>query len=551
MLERLQKIIARAGVASRREAEGLITDGQVTVNGELITELGYKADSAKDHIKVNGKLIEIDEDMTYILLNKPKGVVTTVHDPEGRVTVTSLLKEVKGRLYPVGRLDFNTEGALLLTNDGNLTHKLLAPRSKCPKTYVVKVNGSPEKKTLARLERGITVDGNRFGRCEIEMLKAGGNSWLRVILYEGKNHQIKKMFETVGHPVSKLRRIAFAFLTTKGLKPGEFRYLNPVEIERLQRGDYKFLKPLNPFKFLREVGVSLKSGDYEAYRQEKGEPPVKKREDSKYRSGKGSPRHRAGQPGTGRPARDGSAQPRTDSKRGDYRRGSEGPRRDRPERYERGEAARSEDRKYDSRKRPSRDNESRDRREPRSGSRFEGGTGYQSRRGDASRSEDRKYDSRKRPSRDNESRDRKEPRSGSRFEGGTGYQSRRGDAPRSEDRKYGYKKRETGYGESRDRKESGPGSRSEAGSGERPRRSDGRKGPERGGQFSKDGERSKSKYSPRRRTRAKTGEKTGQEDDNRRSAKTSRGAAKYKAKRPQKAWAKSLDRPHKKGSGNK
>ena len=277
LLERLQKIIARAGIASRREAELLITDGKVTVNGEIITELGAKADPSTDHIKVNGKLIQIDENLMYLLLNKPRGVVSTVHDPEGRPTVTDLFPDIKSRIYPVGRLDFNTEGVMLLTNDGNLTHKLLAPKSKCPKTYMVKVAGLPDPKTIQRLQRGITVDGNRYGSCEIEILKKGSNTWLRVVLTEGKNHQIKNMFEIVGHPVSKLRRIAFAFLTSKGLKPGEWRHLTDIEVERLKRGDYEFLMPINPFKYLREVGVGLRLADYEAYRAEKGIPePIRR-----------------------------------------------------------------------------------------------------------------------------------------------------------------------------------------------------------------------------------------------------------------------------------
>ncbi|CAM2066803.1 Pseudouridine synthase [Sulfidibacter corallicola] len=258
MEERLQKIIARAGITSRRDAERLITEGSVSVNGNIITELGAKADLSKDHIKVNGKLLQPETgENVYILLNKPRGVVSTVHDPEGRTVVTDLVKGQKVRLYPVGRLDVNTEGALLLTNDGDLTHQLLAPRSKCPKTYVVKVSGSPSTKVLERLQRGITVEGTRFSSCELEVLKPGNNTWVKVVLHEGKNLQIRKMFEAVGHPVSKLKRIAFAFLTTQGLSHGEWRELSEVEISRLKRGQFNSLIPINPFRFLREYGVTV------------------------------------------------------------------------------------------------------------------------------------------------------------------------------------------------------------------------------------------------------------------------------------------------------
>jgi len=475
LLERLQKIIARAGVASRREAEGLITDGLVTVNGEQITELGFKADASKDHIKVNGKLVKVDEDMTYILLNKPKGVVTTVHDPEGRVTVTALLNEIKARIYPVGRLDFNTEGALLLTNDGNLTHQLLAPKSKCPKTYMVKVSGNPDKKTLARLERGITVDGNRFGRCEIESLKAGSNSWLRVVLFEGKNHQIKKMFETVGHPVSKLRRIAFAFLTTKGLKPGEWRYLNPVEIDRLQRGDYKSLTPINPFKFLREVGVSLKASDYENYRKEKGQPPLKKREGDRRRSVKGRPKDRRGKEGQEPYARD--------------RRGRDG-----QEPYARDRRGRDGQEPY------ARDRRGRDGQEPYARDRRD--RPIQGRDGEQSRERD----------------DRREKPRGPRRAGAD-----------SQDRG---KSQRFGAGSNR--------SQSSRGEGRRSYNPEGKLG---------DGERRSRTSTTRSRSGPSSGGKSRQPREMRDGE--SRRPAKFKAKRPQKAWSKSLDRSGKKGSQKK
>jgi len=272
--ERLQKIIARAGLASRREAEDLIVAGRVTVNGEVVDQLGSKADSERDHIKVDGKLIQADAEQVYILLNKPKGVLSSVHDPEGRPVAVDLIKGVKSRIYPVGRLDFNTEGAMLLTNDGDLTHRLLAPKTKCPKYYIVKISGQPSLKSLERLERGVTVEGARFGRCEVEPLKVGVNSWLMTTLYEGKNHQIKKMFEHVGHLVSKLKRIAFAFLNVQDLAPGEWRHLTPSEVERLKRGDCRPARPMNPYRFLADYGVTLTEGDRKKLSLYVGRPRV-------------------------------------------------------------------------------------------------------------------------------------------------------------------------------------------------------------------------------------------------------------------------------------
>ncbi|MDJ0840106.1 MAG: pseudouridine synthase [Acidobacteriota bacterium] len=257
MEERLQKIIARAGVCSRREAERLIADGKVTVNGDVITELGSKADAKEDHIKVNGKLVQPLERFHYLLMYKPKGVVTSVSDPENRPVVLDLVKGIKDRIYPVGRLDFNTEGALLLTNDGEMANSLLHPGKGCPKTYIVKVHGEPDDKDLHRLGRGITVDGTRYGNSNITILKPGKNTWLQVILTEGKNQQIRKMFEHIGHPVAKLKRIGFGFLTLKGLAPGEWRELSETEVARLKRGDYTPLMPINPYIFLKDYGVSV------------------------------------------------------------------------------------------------------------------------------------------------------------------------------------------------------------------------------------------------------------------------------------------------------
>lgn len=238
-LERLQKIIAHAGFASRREAETMIREGRVTVNGRVVTELGSKADAARDHIKVDGKLITRVENHRYILLYKPKEVMTTVADPQGRRTVIDLIKGVRERIYPVGRLDFHSEGLILLTNDGDLAFKVSHPQHGSVKTYHVKVRGVPEERLVAKLERGITIDGKRTLPCEIRRMKTTrrgdeeGNSWYEVKLREGRTQQIRKMFQAVGHPVSKLRRVAIGPLSDPRLGPGDYRELTKTEVKML------------------------------------------------------------------------------------------------------------------------------------------------------------------------------------------------------------------------------------------------------------------------------------------------------------------------------
>lgn len=238
-LERLQKIIAHAGFASRREAESMIRDGRVTVNGRVVTELGSKADAARDHIKVDGKLITRPEAHRYILLYKPREVMTTVEDPQGRRTVIDLIKGVRERIYPVGRLDFHSEGLILLTNDGDLAFKVSHPQHGSVKTYHVKVRGVPEQRLIEKLERGITIDGKRTLPCEIERMKTTGkgddegNSWYEVKLREGRTQQIRKMFQAVGHPVSKLRRVAIGPLSDPRLGPGDYRELTKHEVKML------------------------------------------------------------------------------------------------------------------------------------------------------------------------------------------------------------------------------------------------------------------------------------------------------------------------------
>src|SRR6476661_4488220 len=208
MEQRLQKLIAAAGVASRRHAEELITAGRVTVNGEVIKELGTKADPERDHIKVNGKLINQQlkaREKTYVLLNKPKGYLSSVSDPEGRPLVTELLPPSLGKLHPVGRLDFNTEGLLLLTNDGDFTNFITAARNRVEKVYEAKVKGVPPEGAIERLRRGVVLD------------ETNANSWFEISLHQGRNQQIRRMFDLIGYSVVKLRRVRIGFLVDEKL----------------------------------------------------------------------------------------------------------------------------------------------------------------------------------------------------------------------------------------------------------------------------------------------------------------------------------------------
>lgn len=240
MEQRLQKLIAAAGIASRRHAEELIAAGRVTVNGEVIKELGTKADPEKDHIKVNGKLINPQlksREKVYVLLYKPKGYLSSVSDPEGRPLVTELLPPALGRLYPVGRLDFNTEGLLLLTNDGDFTNFVTAARNRVEKVYEVKVKGVPTDTAIQRLRRGIVLeDGTRTAPAKIALLnETQTNAWFEVLLHQGRNQQIRRMFELIGHSVLKLRRVRIGFLRDENLKPGAWRFLAPSEVRRLTK----------------------------------------------------------------------------------------------------------------------------------------------------------------------------------------------------------------------------------------------------------------------------------------------------------------------------
>jgi len=238
-LERLQKIIAAAGVASRRKAEELISSGHVQVNGTTITELGSKADAETDHIRVNGKLLQREQQRhVYLLLNKPKGYVTTMNDPEKRPTVMDLVRGVKGRVYPVGRLDYASEGLLIMTNDGELANLLMKAASHVSKTYVVKVAGTPTEEAIAKLRGGISIatdDGKRVrtGPAAVRIVKQAANPWYEITLIEGRNRQIRRMFEAVGHHVEKIKRVRYGPLTLD-VPPGEYRSLTLKEVQRLK-----------------------------------------------------------------------------------------------------------------------------------------------------------------------------------------------------------------------------------------------------------------------------------------------------------------------------
>jgi 23S rRNA pseudouridine2605 synthase len=235
---RLQKILSTAGVASRRAAERLITDGRVSVNGKTVIELGVKA-SPTDDIRVDGRRISRPAALRYILLNKPVGVVTTRSDPERRPTVLTVLGDLAGYVYPVGRLDYDSEGLLLLTNDGDLAARLSHPRHEVPKVYQARVRGIPDAHTLARLARGVVIDGRRTAPAQVRVVpsrsKFDDESTVEVTLREGRNRQVRRMFEAVGHRVHALRRVQFGPLRDPKLKPGMFRELTRQEVAALKR----------------------------------------------------------------------------------------------------------------------------------------------------------------------------------------------------------------------------------------------------------------------------------------------------------------------------
>lgn len=243
-LPRLQKILSEVGVASRRGAEEMIREGRVTVNGR-VAGIGEKADPLRDHIKVDGRLVSLSSSSSrvYLLVYKPKNVVTTADDPEGRPTVLDLVKS-KSRLFPVGRLDYDAEGFLLLTNDGELAYRLSHPSFEVPRTYRVKVQGKPTPEEVRKLSQGVRLEDGLTAPCRISFLQeTDQNSWLEMTLHEGRNRQVKRMWEKMGYSVLKLARTRLGGLSLGKLKPGEYRALRPGEVEKLKRMTEKRAPP--------------------------------------------------------------------------------------------------------------------------------------------------------------------------------------------------------------------------------------------------------------------------------------------------------------------
>lgn len=233
--ERLQRILAHAGIASRRKAEELITAGRVSVNGETVTQLGSKADLSMDKVKVDGRVLAAPKHHLYIALNKPKNCVTTVHDPQGRQTVMSFFKGAHERFYPVGRLDYASEGLLLLTNDGDFANRLMSPASHVTKTYLVKANGALTPEQEEQFRRGIPMHGRRTAPAGLKLIRRGENPWYEVRLVEGRQNQIRIMFKHFGRLVEKLKRVKIGFLDLGDLKPGAYRTLTNNEVMRFRK----------------------------------------------------------------------------------------------------------------------------------------------------------------------------------------------------------------------------------------------------------------------------------------------------------------------------
>jgi 23S rRNA pseudouridine2605 synthase len=233
--ERLQKILSQAGVASRRHAEQMILEGRITVNGAVVSELGSKADIDRDHIKVDGRLIRPPKRRVYVALNKPDSTVTTISDPQQRATVMELLHGVKERVYPVGRLDYHSEGLLLLTNDGEMANAIMSAATHLPKTYLVKANGTLSVAQEQQFREGVPIAGRRTLPAGLKLVREGANPWYEVRLYEGRNNQIRLMFKHFGLLVEKLRRIRIGPVDLGPLKPGQYRHLSEEEIRKLAR----------------------------------------------------------------------------------------------------------------------------------------------------------------------------------------------------------------------------------------------------------------------------------------------------------------------------
>jgi 23S rRNA pseudouridine2605 synthase len=246
LVERLQKVLARAGIASRRASEALIKAGRVRVNGRVVTELGTKVDPHKDRVEVDGKRL-VAEKPVYYVLHKPREMVTTLDDPEGRATIADLLRRIPERVVPAGRLDYHTSGALLVTNDGDMVDALLRPRASVPKVYAVKLQGHLDVAELDALRNGVTLDdGYRTKKAEVFVLREERNhTWVQMTLTEGKNRQIHRMGDAIGHRVMRLARQSFAGISIEGLRPGEYRELKRDEVQQLKK------KYLNPSRHVR------------------------------------------------------------------------------------------------------------------------------------------------------------------------------------------------------------------------------------------------------------------------------------------------------------
>lgn len=243
MIERLQKVLARAGIASRRHSEELIEEGRVRVNGTIVTTLGTKVNPERDHIKVDGKRIVVESKKVYLVLNKPVGCITSLSDPEGRPTVMDLIPAMKERIYPVGRLDYDTEGLLLLTNDGALACALMHPGSHIEKIYRAKVKGRLTDEGRRRLERGgVSIAGGKTAPCRVRTVReTAQNNWIEIILHEGRKRQVRMMMKKVGHPVIRLKRVGYAFIKIGDLALGKYRHLSPDEVGLLKKWSKKEL----------------------------------------------------------------------------------------------------------------------------------------------------------------------------------------------------------------------------------------------------------------------------------------------------------------------
>jgi 23S rRNA pseudouridine2605 synthase len=314
-LERLQKILAQAGIASRRHAEELITEGRVQVNGQTVTVLGSKADPEHDHIRVDGKLLHGAERLRYFVLNKPKGYVTTVTDPEHRPTVMDFFAKLNERVYPVGRLDYLSEGLLLFTNDGDLANRLTKAASGVEKTYLVKVSGQPGEDQLDRLREGVAIERTKPGegkvhtaRSRIRQVRQGDNPWYEVVLIEGRNRELRKMFEEIGHHVEKIRRVGYGPLVLD-LEPGKVRELDADEVRKLRLTAEGKLKP-RPFKTVKmlpkEAGQSTEQRIAKADRRR---PNFARREDRREKTSS-RPKEQAAGSGPRRQQSPHEAQPR-------------------------------------------------------------------------------------------------------------------------------------------------------------------------------------------------------------------------------------------------